>query len=279
MLLLVVILGMIFSTSCKNVEQAKETREQSTRQPDSVLGRWYECLDGGIYIWEFKDNGYYYREEEESFGAKRGQGKYTIDGKNVELNKRKANIEYTDYGIYIEYEEGDKEVRLYESRIEALESDVQGRQSDVYYETLKDENGYVIEDGVMLRYFTNAKEIAIPDNVTELGPLLIVSELETINKVIIPGNVKRIGKAAFLETAVNYFIIEEGVEEIGECAFEDSYWDEVYIPDSVKKIEEFAFRCSEGNPRGKIYVKKGSYAEKHFAENSTTYDGKVIVEE
>ena len=58
MLLLVVILGMIFSTSCKNVEQAKETREQSTRQPDSVLGRWYECLDGGIYIWEFKDNGY-----------------------------------------------------------------------------------------------------------------------------------------------------------------------------------------------------------------------------
>ncbi len=36
-------------------------------------------------------------------------------------------------------------------------------------ETLKYKNGCVIKDGVLLKYFTDEKEIVIPDNVTEIG--------------------------------------------------------------------------------------------------------------
>ncbi|MBE5927540.1 MAG: hypothetical protein E7270_11350, partial [Lachnospiraceae bacterium] len=117
-------------------------------------------------------------------------------------------------------------------------------------------------------------------NVTTIGSAVIVTELENIDKLIIPGTVKKIERSAFNETPLGEVIIEEGVEEIGDYAFSDSYCTEIYIPESVKYIGEFAFSSSELNTDGKIYIKKGSYAEEYFSQYNSEYDGaKIIVQE
>ena len=124
------------------------------------------------------------------------------------------------------------------------------------------------------------KEITIPDNVTTIGSAVIITELDNIDKLTIPGNVKKIGIRAFNEIHLGCVIMEEGVEEIGDYAFAESYYTDIYIPESVKYIGECAFRCSEGNNNGKIYVKKGSYADKYLVQfKGNCYGAKIIVEE
>ena len=132
--------------------------------------------------------------------------------------------------------------------------------------------------------FTKKTKIEIPDNVTEIGPGAIVMEAEdedgypkTIEKLTIPGTVKKIGMSAFNETSLRKVIIKDGVEEIEDYAFADSYFDEIHIPASVKYIGEWAFDCCEGND-GKIYIKKGSYAEKYFKEYPE-YERQLVVED
>ena len=282
--LLSIICICVLLTGCSNNDKPsnKDTSsEQSTRIDNSVVGDWYECNKyGEVYVWTFREGDKYSRVKEEDFGKKLNLAKYVIEGNKIVFRSKTATLKYTDLGMEIHYEnDNNRVVKLYEHREDAINRSEGYWTTTVYYETLKDENGYVIIDGVLKRYFTNAKEIIIPGNVIEVGSSLIVTELEDIDKVTIPGNVKKIGRSAFNETPVRCVIMEEGVEEIGEYAFTDSYWKKIYIPTSIKTIGEFAFRCSEANPDGKIYVKKGSYAEKYFAENSNVYDGKVIVEE
>ncbi|MBQ4069324.1 MAG: leucine-rich repeat protein [Lachnospiraceae bacterium] len=291
------IMGLIAITltACGNEEvsnketnkQIEKVTEQFTHMPNSIIGKWYQCNDGErLNIWEFSANGEYYYDREEMFGKEDEtyhilREKYSIEGNSITMDGREAIIEYTDYGLYIKEVDSEYELKLYEYRQDALESSDKYWTSDKYYETLKDENGCVIEDGVLIRYFTNDKEIVIPDNVTGVGGFVIASELEEIDKLTIPGNVKEIGASAFCEVPLGVVIIEEGVEEIGESAFEDSYFDEIHIPSSVKTISDDAFRSTEGNHGSMIYVKKGSYAEEYFNEylNEDDYDGAEIIVE
>lgn len=272
-------------TACGNADanNKETTKEPSTRVANSAIGKWYNCVDGDwVDVWVFEENNEYYSTHEDNYGKEDEtfeivRSAYSIEGNSIILDGREATIEYTDYGLYIKYVDDESVRKLYEYRQDALESTDRYLTSDKYYETLKDENGYVIEGEVLIKFFTNDSEITVPKNVTEIGSSLIVTNLEHIDKITIPGNVKKIGMSAFNETSTTYFILEEGVEEIGDYAFADSYWDEIYIPASVKEIGEFAFDCSEGNSEGKIYVKKGSYADKYFSGEGSQYSGNVIV--
>ena len=271
-------------TGCSNNDKPSNkntSSEKSTNIANSVVGDWYECDPAGeVYVWTFREGDKYSRVKEEEFGKRLNLAKYVIEGNKIIFRTESAVLEYTDLGLEIYYEgDYEREVKLYEHREDAINNSEEYWTTTAYYETLKDENGYVIIDGVLKRYFTNAKEIIIPGNVIEVGSALIVTELEDIDKVTIPGNVKKIGRSAFNETPVRCVIMEEGVEEIGEYAFTNSYYLEIYIPASVKSIGDAAFWCGEGNSDGRIYVKKGSYAEKYFTENSGLYSGKVIVKE
>ena len=272
-------------TACGNADaNNKETiKEPSTRVDNSAIGKWYHCVDGDwVDVWVFEEDNEYYSTHEDNYGKEDEtfeivRSAYSIEGNSIILDGREATIEYTNYGLYIKYVDDESERKLYEYRQDALESTDRYLTSDKYYETLKDENGYVIEGEVLIKYFTNDSEITVPKNVTEIGSSLIVTNLEHIDKITIPGNVKKIGMSAFNETSIRSFVLEEGVEEIGDYAFADSYWDEIHIPASVEVIGEFAFDCSEGNSEGKIYVKKGSYADKYFSDEGSKYSGKVIV--
>ena len=282
-LILISILTLLMS-ACGNANSEKE-REPSTRVPNSVVGKWYEySSDEGISIWRFDENGVFYYASEEAFRKEDEKNiirrrEYSIEGNMIFVFKEYLKLEYTSYGLRLIYDSG-YEVKLYEYREDALEQISEEDTQEEYYESIKDENGCVIEDGVLIRYYTEDKEITIPDNVTTIGSAVIVTELEDIDKLTIPGTVKKIDKSAFNETPLGKVIIEEGVEEIGDYAFTDSYYTEIHIPESVKYIGEFAFRCSELNTDGKIYIKKGSYAEEYFSQyNGDCYGAEIIVEE
>ncbi|MCR4562152.1 MAG: leucine-rich repeat domain-containing protein, partial [Bacilli bacterium] len=64
----------------------------------------------------------------------------------------------------------------------------------------------------------------------------------TLEKVVIPGSVKKIGAYAFNNNfSLTDVTIEDGVEEIVEYAFWGCKFKEVYVPSSVKKIGHCAF--------------------------------------
>ena len=282
-LILIGVVVMLMS-ACGNTNGAKE-REPSTRVANSVVGKWYQYSSAeGIKIWDFNAEGIYYSATEDVYGKEDEtltiqREEYSIEGDIMHMYKRDATLEYTSYGFRLIFDSS-YEIKLYEYREDALEQISDEDREEEYYENKKDEKGCVIEDGVLLRYYTEEKEITIPDNVTTIGSAVIVTELDNIDKLIIPGNVKKIEKSAFNETPLGSVVMEEGVEEIGDYAFADSYYTEIYVPESVKHIGEFAFRCSELNNGGKIYVKKGSYAEEYFSQyDGDCYGAEIIVGE
>ena len=275
---------MLLMSACGNINKPNE-REPSTRVANSVVGKWYQYSSAeGIKIWRFEENGFYYTASEEIFKIEDENNiikrrDYSINGNTIKLERREATLEYTSYGFNLIFDSS-YEIKLYEYREDALKQISDEDKEEEYYESIKDENGCVIEDGVLVRYYVDEEEIIIPNNVTMIGQAAIVIELDEIKKLTIPGNIAEIGISAFNEIPLGSVIIEEGVEEIGDYAFTDSYFKEIYVPESVKSIGKFAFNCSEGNNDGKIYVKKGSYAEEYFSQ----YEGEccsaeVIVEE
>ena len=291
---LLVLAGLMIMllTGCATAGKGETTTEPSSKTPNSVVGKWY-VYDGYemVSIWEFQKNGKYYLVDEKNYGKESDSFQisrypYTVDGNNMVIDGFNATVEYTDYGfnLTIQYPKGEAHYQMYEYRQQALEASEGYWTSELFYAEYKDKKGFVIVDGVLMKYFTKKTKIEIPDNVTEIGPGAIVMEAEdkdgypkTIEKLTIPGTVKKIGMSAFNETSLRKIIIKDGVEEIGDYAFADSYFDEIHIPASVKSIGEFAFECSEGNS-GKIYIKKGSYAEEYFKEYPE-YERQLVVED
>ena len=275
---------MLLMSACGNINKPKE-REPSTRVANSVVGKWYQYSSAeGIKIWRFEENSFYYTASEEIFKIEDENNiikrrDYSINGNTIKLERREATLEYTSYGFNLIFDSS-YEIKLYEYREDALKQITDEDKEEEHYESIKDENGYVIEDGVLVRYYVDEEEIIIPNNVMIIGQAAIVTELDEIKKLTIPGNIAEIGISAFNEIPLGSIVIEEGVEEIGDYAFTDSYFKEIYVPESVEYIGEFAFKCSEGNTDGKIYVKKGSYAEEYFSQyDGDCYGAEVIVEE
>ncbi|MCR4561629.1 MAG: leucine-rich repeat domain-containing protein, partial [Bacilli bacterium] len=68
------------------------------------------------------------------------------------------------------------------------------------------------------------------------------SSFSTLEKVVIPGSVKKIGENAFNNNfSLTDVTIEDGVEEICGYAFWGCKFKEVFVPSSVKKMGHCAF--------------------------------------
>ncbi|MBE5925504.1 MAG: leucine-rich repeat domain-containing protein [Lachnospiraceae bacterium] len=291
---IVIIMCLILLTAC-NSEETTETQtnsptetttERSTRTANSIVGTWYELRnDDRLNVWSFKENGCYkYIEESREDNMYDHSGSYTVENNVVTMTdsdgvvKGKYRIKYTDYGVKFMYaDRAGSPLELYESRQQALETNPDYHNTLTYYKTIADENGYVIEDGVLIIYVGDAEEITIPSNVKKLDTSCIWGE--NLKKVTIPGTVKTIERGAFHdELELEYIYIEEGVEEIASRAFSDSA-KEFHFPKSVTKMGEDVISGYEGvvGEHIKIYVKKDSYAHKYFIEHGATDN--LIVEE
>ena len=281
------IIGLLMLTACKKEEMNekdntnRETEiitEQSTRIQNSVVGTWYHA-DGSLPdgdIWIFTSDGKFETFDEADEAEKTDVTDYyytyymeedvlTIENSEGEMHS-KFRVKYTEEGFKLLHaDEAGRPELLYESKRQALEDNDEYYHSFDYYESIANDEGFVVEDGVLVMYLGDAKEITIPSDVEVMGKHSMWGE--NLRTVTIPGTVKVIESAAFHdELCFEYIYIEEGVEEIGAGAFPDLV--EIYFPKSVKKMGTDVFDTYEGsvNPDMRIYVKEGSYAHKYFIE-------------
>lgn len=126
---------------------------------------------------------------------------------------------------------------------------------------------FIIQDGILKKYIgSGAICIEIPSGVTEVGDEafqkhhnqynadienLTHSIAITVNEVlgrcpvirflIIPASVKRIGKSAFLECAIQSVFFHDGLETIDDFAFCNTSIKSLTMPDGLKTIGASAF--------------------------------------
>ena len=109
-----------------------------------------------------------------------------------------------------------------------------------------DENGFVIENGVLTGYEGTAAEVVIPDGVTEIGRLAFARCFH-LTKVTIPNGVTSIGNSAFSNcTALTEISIPDSLTSIGDTAFANcTALTEISIPGSLISIGgRVFFSCS-----------------------------------
>ena len=275
-------------TNSKETTREKETTtELSTRTPNSIVGTWYglESSDD-INRWSFgMDGRYEYVEEYQEDDMHNHSGKYTVEYDVVTMIndkgkvKGKYRIKYTDYGIKLMYaEKAGKPLELYESKQQLLETDPNYYNTETYYKSIADEDGYVIEDDVLIIYVGEAEEITIPSNVEEIDGGAIGGE--NLKKVTFPNTLKIINSHCITsESDIREIYIEDGVKEIESYAFYDVYLWGLHIPASVTKIGEKVIGVEEGSVKSsiKIFVKEGSYAHEYFMEAG--FEDNLVIEE
>ena len=126
-LLIIISMVAVLMSACGNINIGnKETeREPSTREPNSVVGKWYQySSDEGIEIWDFNKEGIYYCTGEEMYGKEDEtyeiqRHEYSIEDKIIHMYKRDATVEYTSYGFRLIFDSS-YEIKLYEYREDAL---------------------------------------------------------------------------------------------------------------------------------------------------------------
>ena len=254
---------------------------------ETIYGKWFASSGGEIEVVVFeKDNRYYKIDEEYAFDKdyydfksyKYDEGKKLIIFPNDEES---ANVILKDNYMQLDYIEYDYTIKLYRNRDKALKSDAYYYTTDEFISKLRNENGFCIKDGVLYAYIGEEQEVTVPSNVEVIYHEAFAGDYNrgvNLKKITVPGNVKKIMKNAFSFTSADKIFIQEGVEIIEEYAFMDAYIDEIRFPSSLKNIGTAILETEEGLDNAKIYVKKGSYAEKYFKENMPYGKVELIIE-
>ncbi len=122
---------------------------------------------------------------------------------------------------------------------------------------------FIIDEGVLKKYYGSNETIIIPDGVTTIGTEAFRGK-NTIKSVVIPFSVTRIDSYAFMDcenlekvdfgrvktigrnafqgcVKIKELVFQEGLEEIGFEAFLFVNARKIVLPDSVKVIEDYAF--------------------------------------
>ena len=114
---------------------------------------------------------------------------------------------------------------------------------------------FVITDGVLKSYTGTAKNVIIPDGVTEIAEG-VFSNKTTIESVTCPNSLKSIGASAFKGCSkIKKIELNEGLTSIGKAAFEGAgfggktetqatVYGTLTIPSTVSKIDSYAFKNS-----------------------------------
>ena len=103
---------------------------------------------------------------------------------------------------------------------------------------------FVIEDGVLVKYTGDEKEVVIPDGVITIGQLALAN-CKSLTSITIPDSVTSIDNAAFYACgSLASITVPDGVTNIGGSAFHDcNSLTTVIIPNSVTNIGRYAFLC------------------------------------
>lgn len=108
---------------------------------------------------------------------------------------------------------------------------------------MSNSEGFVIENGVLIKYTGKETDVVIPDGVTEIGAMAF-RDSDTLAAVTIPDSVTSIGDEAFSGCCLLKAItIPDGVKSIGKFAFWTCFHlESVTFSGSVASIGKMAFR-------------------------------------
>ena len=100
---------------------------------------------------------------------------------------------------------------------------------------------FIIENGVLLRYNGEEKEVTIPDNVTKIGDMAF--SCTKIEKIFLPEGITVIGESAFRGCSeLRGVVLPESITEIKKCAFYGcTKIKQINFPKNLKKIYSMAF--------------------------------------
>ena len=100
---------------------------------------------------------------------------------------------------------------------------------------------FIIENGVLLRYNGEEKEVTIPDNVTKIGDMAF--SCTKIEKIFLPEGIAVIGESAFRGCSeLRGVVLPESLTEIKKCAFYGcTKIKQINFPKNLKKIYSMAF--------------------------------------
>lgn len=88
-------------------------------------------------------------------------------------------------------------------------------------------------------------DIKLPDTIEVIGECVYML-CSSINSVVIPNNIKEIGKYAFSGSGITDVTVECKIEELPEGIFNECFkLEKVKIPSSIKNIKDCAFRYCE----------------------------------
>ena len=114
--------------------------------------------------------------------------------------------------------------------------------SNIYSESIIDENGFAIQDGRLIQYHGSLNEVTIPDSVTQIGAYAFDYHLTSVT---IPASITKIDDYAFkgcsnLESVV--FEEDSQLQSIGNYAFNDCLELEfIALPANLTSIGSYAF--------------------------------------
>lgn len=124
--------------------------------------------------------------------------------------------------------------------------------------------------GFMFRDDVNLKVVNLPKNLNSIDTCTF-SGCVSLKSIEIPSTVKKIGDMAFTDSGIEEITIPEGVEQVGEFLFSDTKLKKIYLPESLTDIDGWFLNEIDNldemlNPTYyvEVYVKKGSYADKHY---------------
>lgn len=274
---LVLMLAVIMSFSACN--------DKLTENGEGIIGTWYQYDAGGVLIHEFTEDGKYANYLEE-YPDDRVFEDYLYDSEtgNLILPSREGeefSIHEKDGYIVLSEDNYDFTYDLYRSAEDAKLNSPYYLTSDEYLDSIKDEDGWCISDGVCYAYRGSEEEVTVPEGVTEIYRNAFSGDCgngDSLKKAIVPGTVKKVDDQAFSFTNADIIVFEEGVEELGDGVFMDSYIEEVYFAASIKKIGNCILETEEGLDGTRIYVTDGSKAAEYFSEYRPYGNFEVIEE-
>lgn len=124
--------------------------------------------------------------------------------------------------------------------------------------------------GFMFQDDTNLSEVKLPKNLKKIDTCTFAG-CTSLKTVEIPSTVTKIKELAFTDSGIEKLTLPEGVEEVEGPLFNGTKLKKIYLPASLKEIHGWFLTDidnldSKMNPvyKVEVYVKKGSYADKHY---------------
>lgn len=125
------------------------------------------------------------------------------------------------------------------------------------------ENIKNLPDGLFV-HDKKLKTVQLPKNLKRISEFCF-SNCESLETIEIPDKVTEIKESAFQYSGIKEIKLPESVTTVGDSVFAWTKLETLYLPESLTSIESSFLTCVDSD-KLTIYVKKGSYADEHFAD-------------